>query len=215
MQQLSSLEAQLIASFGERFAQAVAACDARNRLDPNQTIVDGQPVPKELAYARRMTEMLQRYRPESGELLHLAARGQHIERWTLPRDAYPMTRPGYHQWRTRLKTYHGEVMSEIMQAAGYDAAAANEVALLVSKKAPATDAQMQVLEDVIVMVFVEYYLEDFVAQHPEYDIPKWKDIMKKTLRKVSAAGVEGLVQKVNLPQALLPLIQEVMQEGWA
>lgn len=214
MQELSSLEASLFARFGGRFEQAVAACDARNRQDPNQTLVDGQAVPKELAYAQRMTEMLHRFRPESGELLHLAARGQHIERWTLPRDAYPMTRPGYHQWRTRLKSYHAEVMSEIMQAAGYDEAAANEVALLVSKKAASSDAQMQVLEDVIVMVFVEYYLEEFVGQHPEYDIPKWKDILKKTLRKVSAAGIEGLLQKVKLPQALLPLIQEVMQEGW-
>lgn len=214
MQDLSSLEAELFANFGSRFEQAVAACDARNRQDPNQTLVDGVAVPKELAYAKRMTEMLQRFRPNSGELLHLAARGQHIERWTLPRDAYPMTKPGYHQWRTRLKAYHAEVMSEIMQAAAYDEAAINEVALLVSKKAATSDENMQVLEDVIVMVFVEYYLEEFVAQHPEYDVAKWKDILRKTLRKVSAAGIEGLLQKVQLPQALLPLIQEVMQEGW-
>lgn len=202
-------------AFWSRFTQAVTTFDARNARDPNQTLVDGVATPKELAYAQRMTEMLQRYQPDAPETLHLAARCQHIERWTLPRDAYPMTKPGYHQWRRKLKEYHAEVASEIMQQAGYDAEAIARVTRLVSKDAPLADAEMQVLEDVIVMVFVEYYLEEFVAQHPEYDVPKWKDILRKTLRKVSKAGHQALLTQVKLPQALVPLIQEVMtEEGW-
>ena len=206
---------QVIPQFGPAYAQAIAAFDARNAQDPNQTLVDGVAVPKELAYAQRMTEMLQRYRPEASEALQLAARCQHIERWTLPRDAYPMTKPGYHQWRRKLKQYHADVAREIMQEAGYDAETMAQVVRLVSKEAPLADAEMQVLEDVIVMVFVEHYLEEFVGQHPEYDVPKWKDILRKTLRKVSKAGHQGLLTQVKLPQALVPLIQEVMvEEGW-
>lgn len=206
---------QVDAQFGPVFSQAMQAFDARNAQDPNQTLVNGVAVPKELAYARRMTEMLQRYRPDASEALQLAARCQHIERWTLPRDAYPMTKPGYHQWRRKLKQYHAEVAREIMQQAGYDEETVLRVAALVSKEAPLADAEMQVLEDVVVMVFVEYYLEEFVGQHPEYDVPKWKDILRKTLRKVSKAGHQALLTQVKLPQALMPLIQEVMtEEGW-
>lgn len=206
---------QVDAQFGPAFSQAMQAFDARNAQDPNQTLIDGVAVPKELAYARRMTEMLQRYRPDASEALQLAARCQHIERWTLPRDAYPMTKPGYHQWRRKLKQYHAEVAREIMQQAGYDEETILRVAALVSKEAPLADAEMQVLEDVVVMVFVEYYLEEFVGQHPEYDVPKWKDILRKTLRKVSKAGHQALLTQVKLPQALVPLIQEVMtEEGW-
>lgn len=206
---------QVDARFGPAFTQAMQAFDARNAQDPNQTLVNGVAVPKELAYAQRMTEMLQRYRPDASEALQLAARCQHIERWTLPRDAYPMTKPGYHQWRRKLKQYHAEVAREIMQQAGYDEDMILRVAALVSKEAPLADAEMQVLEDVVVMVFVEYYLEEFVAQHPEYDVPKWKDILRKTLRKVSKAGHQALLTQVKLPQALVPLIQEVMtEEGW-
>ncbi|ABE48382.1 DUF4202 domain-containing protein [Methylobacillus flagellatus] len=206
---------QVDARFGPAFTQAMQAFDARNAQDPNQTLVNGVAVPKELAYAQRMTEMLQRYRPDASEALQLAARCQHIERWTLPRDAYPMTKPGYHQWRRKLKQYHAEVAREIMQQAGYDEETILRVAALVSKEAPLADAEMQVLEDVVVMVFVEYYLEEFVGQHPEYDVPKWKDILRKTLRKVSKAGHQALLTQVKLPQALVPLIQEVMmEEGW-
>lgn len=206
---------QVDVQFGPAFSQAMQAFDARNAQDPNQTLVDGETVPKELAYAQRMTEMLQRYRPDASEVLRLAARCQHIERWTLPRDAYPMTKPGYHQWRRKLKQYHAEVAREIMQQAGYDEETILRVAALVSKEAPLADAEMQLLEDVVVMVFVEYYLEEFVAQHPEYDVPKWKDILRKTLRKVSKAGHQALLTQVKLPQALVPLIQEVMtEEGW-
>ncbi|MCB5190133.1 DUF4202 domain-containing protein [Methylobacillus arboreus] len=206
---------QIFSQFGPQFSQAIAAFDARNAKDPSQTLVNGAGVPKELAYAQRMTEMLQRYRPDASEALQLAARCQHIERWTLPRDAYPMTKPGYHQWRRKLKQYHAEVAREIMQQAGYGEEIIRRVAALVSKDAPLADAEMQTLEDVIVMVFVEHYLEEFVGQHPEYDVPKWKDILRKTLRKVSKVGHQALLTQVKLPQPLVSLIQEVMaEEGW-
>ncbi|MCB5188246.1 DUF4202 domain-containing protein [Methylobacillus caricis] len=201
--------------FGPAFSKAMTAFDARNAQDPNRVDVDGMEHAKELLYAQRMSAMLARYLPEASEALQLAARCQHIERWTISRASYPMTRPGYHQWRKNLKAYHAQLAGELMREAGYDEVMVRRVTQLVSKDASLADVEMQALEDVIVMVFVEYYLEEFVEQHPEYDVPKWKDILRKTLRKVSPEGHQGLLTKVNLPQALVPLIQEVMQEeGW-
>ena len=127
---------QTLSPAESRFSQTIAAFDARNSQDPNQTLVNGVVTPKELVYAQRMTKMLQRYAPQASEAMQLAARCQHIERWTLPRDAYPMTKPGYHQWRRKLKQYHAQVAREIMQQAEYDTDTMDRVAALVSKDAP-------------------------------------------------------------------------------
>ena len=62
----------------------------------------GEPLPKELLDAQRMTEMIGRYAPDASEVAQLAVRAQHIKRWTVPRDGYPMTREGYHAWRSGL-----------------------------------------------------------------------------------------------------------------
>ena len=64
-----------------RFERAVALFDAANAEDPNRD--EGQP--KELLYAMRMSEMIDRYAPEASEAARLAVRAQHIRRWTVPR----------------------------------------------------------------------------------------------------------------------------------
>ncbi|MGE5320186.1 MAG: DUF4202 family protein [Hyphomicrobiaceae bacterium] len=54
------------------------------------------------------------------EAAQLAARAQHIRRWTVPRNGYPMTREDYHAWRTGLYTFHANIAGELMRQAGYD-----------------------------------------------------------------------------------------------
>jgi hypothetical protein len=59
--------------------------------------VDGQQVPYELAYARWLTAWVLQLCAD-GELqpseeLRIAARGQHVERWLVPRNTYPEVRP--------------------------------------------------------------------------------------------------------------------------
>jgi len=73
----------------ERFAKAIALFDAANAQDPNQD--EGQP--KELLYAKRMTDMIGRFAPEASEVAQLAVRAQHIQRWTVPRSNYPLGKP--------------------------------------------------------------------------------------------------------------------------
>ena len=199
----------------ERFQRAIAAFDAANAEDPNTEIADGLEQPKELLYARRMSDMLTRYAPDATEALRLAARCQHIQRWKIARADFPMTRPGYHQWRQKLKVFHAGLAAGILREAGYDEATVDRVAALVQKALPLTDPEMQALEDVVVLVFIEHYLEDFVAAHPEYDAPKLHDILRKTLRKTSAQGRQAALSIIRLPQPLLPAITAVMrEEGW-
>ncbi len=95
-----------------RLQTAFAAIDQANSADPNQS--DGQPV--ELLYGQRMTEEQLALYPDASEPLRIACRGQHIERWTLPRHDFPMDRPGYLAWRTEQGRRHAARVAEIMRA---------------------------------------------------------------------------------------------------
>ena len=69
----------------QAFEEAVKLMDAANSEDPNIETADGKEWPKELLYSHRMSEMLERYKPESDDVAKLAIRGQHIMRWKSPR----------------------------------------------------------------------------------------------------------------------------------
>jgi Domain of unknown function (DUF4202) len=193
-----------------RFDRAVAQFDAANAADPNLDSVDGLARPKELLYAERLTAMLARYAPEAPEPLRLAARCQHIERWKIPRATYPMTSAGYQQWRKRLRDHHAERAGAILQAVGYDPASIARVGSVIRKEALKTDAEAQTLEDVVALVFMESYLEDFVLKHAEYDEAKFVDILRKTARKMSARGRASTLTLISPPAALLPVIRKAI-----
>lgn len=189
--------------FSEQFQQAIALFDAANAEDPN--LDEGQP--KELLYARRMTDMLERFAPEAGEVAQLAVRAQHIRRWTVPRSSYPMTKPGYHAWRSGLYTFHAETAGELMRQAGYDEALIAQVRTAVSKSEIKTNADSQLLEDISSLVFMEHYMLAFAGQHPEYPEEKWIVIIRKTWRKMSAAAQAFATGGgIRLPEPLLPVI---------
>jgi len=189
-----------------RFQQAIALIDAANAQDPNREIADGREYPKELLYAHRMSAMLERFTADASEALQLAVRCQHIQRWKIPRAYYPMTRAGYHQWRTRLRDFHAETASALLKSVGYDDDMIARVCSLVRKERLQQDAEAQTLEDVIVLVFLESYLEEFVRTHNEYDEAKLIDILRKSLRKMSAQGREAALTIIELPSSLLPTI---------
>ena len=197
----------------ERFARAIARFDAANGEDPNRESDGGGVRPKELLYAERMTAMLARFAPQASEPLRLAARCQHIRRWKIPRADYPMTRAGYQQWRLRLRDFHAELAGTILRDAGYDDATIARVRSLIRKEALKSDAEAQALEDVVDLVFLESYLEDFVAKHAGYDEAKFIDILKKTARKMSARGRDAALTLISPPPALGPVIRKAMNEA--
>jgi hypothetical protein len=194
----------------QRFERAFARFDAANAEDPNRESGDGREWPKELLYAERMSAMLARYAPDASEVLRLAARCQHIQRWKIPRAEYPMDRIGYLQWRKRLNKFHGEVAGGILREAGYDEPTVARVARLLMKEGLKSDAEAQTLEDVVDLVFLENYLANFVAAHGQYDNAKLLDILGKTAKKMSARGRAAALTLIEVPAALLPAVRTAM-----
>nr|WP_321241987.1 DUF4202 domain-containing protein [uncultured Tolumonas sp.] len=169
-----------------RFTRTLAAFDEANSHDPRQELDEnGVAVAYEVLYARRMSQMLQSFCPQASEALKLAAHSQHIERWTLPRELYSLDRKGYLQWRSDLKLRHASRAGEIMLAQGYDTAMCERVAALLKKEKLKSDEESQALEDVICLVFLQFYFSEFSKAHDE---AKLIDILQKTWRKMSAAG---------------------------
>ena len=192
-----------------RFAEAFRLFDAANSEDPNQEPgPDGQLMPKELLYAQRMTACLDRVAPDAPEAVQLAARAQHIRRWHIPRSAYPLTRPAYHQWRNALKKYHAELAGQLMAQAGYEPEPIERVQQLLQKQRLKDDPEVQLLEDVICLVFLEYYFLPFAAQHPE---EKVVEIVQKTWPKMTERGHELALQLPFSPEALALVMKALAQ----
>lgn len=190
-----------------RFETALALIDAANAADPNQEMDHSGLRPKELLYSERMTDMLARFAPEASEAVKLAVRGQHVRRWTVPRNSYPMTPVGYKQWRTGLYKFHAETTAALMREAGYDDEMVARVHKIVAKQGIKANDETQLMEDVVALVFLEYYLAGFASQHPEYDEAKWCDIIRKTWQKMSKDGrAFALSGKITLPEPLVPLV---------
>ena len=169
----------------ERFREAVARFDRVNAEDPNVETADGASHPKELLYARRMSDALERFAPEASEVVRLAVRCQHIRRWTVPRDTYPAGRDGYRRWRSDLGRFHAETAGGILREIGYDDVTAGRVQALLRKERLKADPEVQLLEDVVCLVFLDHYLAPFAAQHED---EKVVGILRKTWRKMSARG---------------------------
>lgn len=182
------------------------AIDELNTQDPNTEMAEGVNHPKELLYSQRMSKQLLAFCPEASELLQIAARAQHIQRWTLPRSDYPMDRSGYKQWRTTLAKFHADTTADLMATAGYSEADQARVKFLLQKKSLKTDTEVQTLEDVICLVFIEHYLTRFAEKHSE---EKLIDIIRKTWAKMSDTGHAAALQ-LPLSESLLALVGKAL-----
>lgn len=189
-----------------RLQQTLAAFDAANQQDPNLESVNGDMVAKEWIYAQRMTARLHLFCNSPSETLQLATRAQHICRWMIPRGDYPMDRAGYKKWRTDLALFHGETAGKIMAEQGYDDESIQRVKDLLLKRGLKRDDEVQALEDVICLVFLEFYLEDFAQKHDE---DKLIDIIRKTWNKMSDAGHEAAL-KLPLSPEMLKLVTKAL-----
>ena len=188
------------------FQKAIEAFDEANSMDPNKEVVDGSGQSKELLYAQRMTKTLNKYYPDASEELQLAARCQHIERWVIPRSDYPSGRKGYLKWRNDLKEYHARRAGEILEETGYDDETIKRIQKLVMKKGIKTDHEVQILEDVICLVFLRWYFEDFAQKHEDEKLVR---ILKKTLRKMSADGRDRALNS-ELPVRAKKLVKKAL-----
>lgn len=188
------------------FQNASAWIDAENAQDPNSEIYQSKTYPKELLYSNRMYERLMDFHPNASEAVQIAAKAQHICRWKMPRESYPMDRVGYLKWREDLKKFHAKMTGEILEKAGYPQEFIDRVAFLIEKKSLKKDEETQLLEDVICLVFLEYYFDAFVHKH---DREKMKNIILKTWNKMSETGHQEAL-KINFSDENLQLIKEAL-----
>ena len=191
------------------YQEARALIDAANSADPNQVTADGKEWPKELLYSERMSNMLERFKPDADNAMKLAIRAQHIERWKSPRSAYPMDRIGYLKWRKDLYKIQANRAAELMLQAGFGKVEVERARNAVAKKNIKGNPDTQLLEDVTDLVFMEHYMLEFVGKHPDYSEEKWVDIIRKTWNKMSPTAHEfALSGAVRLPESLVPLIEK-------
>src|SRR6516164_6480135 len=151
-----------------RLTLAFSAIDAANRDDPNRIVVRGVERPKELAHAELVTEWVSRLRPDTGELLLVAARGHHLQRWRLPRSSYPEGRAGYLRWRRDLSEQQATGLAAIVEGCGYTAEETVRIQQLVRKRGLGSDLETQ--------------LAELAART---DDNKMIDILAKTMKKMS------------------------------
>jgi len=192
-----------------RLEEALRRFDEANAEDPNVETVKGQPVPKELVYGQRMSACLAAFAPNAPETVQLAARAQHIRRWEVPRDRYPEGRAGYLKWRTDLYKRHAEIAGQIMQEVGYDTEAVQRVQTFLRKRGLKTDREVQLLEDVICLVFLQYYFHDFAQKH---SADKLVPIIEKTWKKMTGKAHEAALALDYAPGDLA-IIQQALQSG--
>lgn len=181
--------------------QVFSAIDAANIKDP--TLEGDQPAA--LLYGQRMTSEQQTWFPAASDPLRIACRGQHIERWLLPRSDFPMDRAGYLQWRQEQGRRHAERLAGIMAKAGYSQDQIDRTRRMLMKQGIKRDDEVQALEDVICFTFIRWYLGDFAAAQPDEKMPR---IIEKTARKMSADARAKALQEFDIPETFAPYFRD-------
>ena len=190
-----------------RFEIAISKIDEYNKKDPNLAIEEGKKIPKEYLDSIRQSSWLKKLNPDASEHLKLAVRSQHIGRWEISRNTYPDNRAGYLNWRSDLLKYHSEITSNTLQEAGFNSETIEKVKTLNLKKSIKLDPEAQMLEDVLCLVFLEFYISEFHVQHPR---EKVINIIQKTWKKMGNAGRENALQ-INYKPEVLSLLKEALE----
>lgn len=178
-----------------RLQKVFDAIDQANRADPKGY---------ELPYSQWMSGWVKRLEPDASEELLIAARGQHVCRWEIPRDSFPDDRKGYLAWREKLKGLHAGKVSGFMREAGYPEESIQKVQRIILKK-NIRDPESQAVEDALCLVFLEKQFADLADKEPE---DKMVEILRKSWRKM---GEKGRAEALKLTYA--PREQTLIQKA--
>ena len=187
----------------DRLQRVLARIDQLNSQDPNTELASGIARPRELVYAQRLTDWVLRLDPDASETLRIAARGQHVQRWTIPRERYERNRRGYLRWREGLKAVHAQTVTGLMEEAGYPAAMMEQVRRVILKKDLA-DPDTQTIEDALCLVFLETQLADLRRKTPEEKI---REVLQKTWKKMSERARKEALRLSLTPEDLAFLLR--------
>ena len=173
--------------------EVFARIDAANAADPH--LEAGEPA--ELLYGQRMTaEQLALY-PDASEPLQIACRGQHVERWKLPRHDFPDGRAGYLAWRSEQGRRHAARVAAIMRDAGYGEDDIQHAEKMLMKQGIKRDGDVQALEDIACFTFIRWYMGPFSQTR---DADEMQRIVEKTARKMSPMARARALSEFAIPE---------------
>ncbi len=191
-----------------KLEKAFELFDAFNKQDPGTITWEGIAYPAEYFYAVQLHNWVLKLAPAAGEMLLLASRSQHIGRWKVPRNSYPEGKSAYLRWRTDLAKYHAETTGEFMLQAGYSVEEVKAVQQIIRKEQLRLNPEVQVIENALCLVFLQFQYEDFIAKH---DDKKVITIIKKSWAKMTEPGRDAAMNlhfsekgKALLLEALKP-----------
>ena len=174
-----------------RLEKAFQLFDDYNKQDPHILKWNGQEYPAEYFYAVQLHEWVKKLEPSAGEPLLLASRSQHIGRWTIPRESYPMNKAGYLNWRMTLAKFHADTAGSLMKEAGYDEEMIADVQHIILKKNLKLDHAVQVMENALCLVFLEFQYHEFILSHDDEKVIR---IVQKSWKKMSEPGREAALK---------------------
>lgn len=191
-----------------RFTEARSAIFAAHNEDPNKTTINGHEVPYETHYAEKMESYLARREPDASEILRLAICAQHFRRWEVPRSNYPMTKVGYHTWRSHLKKRQAELVGEIVGQQYPEEDVKRCMALIEKEGLKQGEGEVQVLEDVACLVFLDDQFAEFQTKHDEQKII---NILRKTWGKMSKRGQE-MALEIPMTEECKDLVKKALAD---
>nr|WP_068890339.1 DUF4202 domain-containing protein [Pedobacter panaciterrae] len=189
--------------------EAFKLFDDYNQQDPRSITWKNTELPQEYAYAIMLYEWVLSLQPVSSEELLLASRSQHIGRWEIPRNSYPEGRVPYLKWRKDLAAHHAAISSSLMQKAGYEETKIARVQEIILKKRIKQDAEVQIMENALCLLFLEYQYEDLRKKYlnnPE----KMVNILYKSLLKMDAHG-HAVAMLLNFKNEGLVLVKKAIE----
>ncbi len=168
-----------------KLERAFQLFDSYNQEDPVTIVWEGKDYPENYFYALQLYQWVKKLSPGAGEALLLASRCQHIGRWQIPRTQYPEGKAGYLRWRTELSRFHASIAGDILKKAGYDDQAILAVQRINRKENIKTDNDMQIMEDALCLVFLQFQFDDFVEKHEEGKVIR---VLQKSWHKMDQQG---------------------------
>ena len=177
-----------------QYTTAVELINSVHNQDPNSETIDGVELKAELLYSERMLAILEKVAPDASFELKLAAKCQHMSRWSIPRATFSMDKKGYYQWRAAIMEHQLNVSSSVLKQAEINEPSIEIIVDALKNKADKSNINASIIEDTACLTFIKWYLVPFAGQ---FDPEKAKIILQKTAGKMSERGL-GLIPEMEL-----------------
>ncbi|MGV8878235.1 MAG: DUF4202 domain-containing protein [Sphingobacteriaceae bacterium] len=164
---------------------AIALFDGYNLQDPNLLTWKGAEYPAEYFYAVQLHNWVKKLNPRASEAVLLASKAQHIGRWEIQRDQYEEGKVGYLKWRKELAKFHAQTAARLLASAGYTSELIEKVKSIILKKDLRNNTDVQLMENALCLVFLEFQYEGFLLKHTD---EKMIGILQKSWAKMTQPG---------------------------